>query len=99
MLGVEVRTFAYPSCHYGPVAVDAARAAGFTSAVTCHGRGSWKRYELKRSLVSGKDGTASFLVKLTGQYESLSASPPGRLARAATRASRDRRRERREAGG
>jgi len=99
MLGVEVRTFAYPSCHYGPAAVEAARAAGFTAAVTCQGRGSWKRYELRRSLVSGKDGTASFLVKLTGQYEPLSASPPGRLARAATRASRDRRRERREAGG
>jgi peptidoglycan/xylan/chitin deacetylase (PgdA/CDA1 family) len=98
-LGIEVRTFAYPSCHYGPAAVEAARAAGFTAAVTCQGRGSWKHYELRRSLVSGKDGTASFLVKLTGLYEPLSASPPGRFARAATRASRDRRRERRDAGG
>jgi peptidoglycan/xylan/chitin deacetylase (PgdA/CDA1 family) len=98
-LGVEVRTFAYPSCHYGPAAAEAARSAGFTAAVTCQGLGSWKRYELRRSLVSGKDGTASFLVKLTGLYEPLSASPPGRLARATTRASRDRRRERREAGG
>jgi peptidoglycan/xylan/chitin deacetylase (PgdA/CDA1 family) len=98
-LGVEVRTFAYPSCRYGLAAVEAARAAGFTAAVTCQGLGSWKRYELRRSLVSGKDGTASFLVKLTGLYEPLAASPPGRLARARTRASRDRRRERREAGG
>jgi peptidoglycan/xylan/chitin deacetylase (PgdA/CDA1 family) len=97
-LGIEVRTFAYPSCHYGRAAVEAARAAGFTSAVTCQGLGSWKHYELRRSLVSGKDGTASFLVKLTGLYEPLSASPPGRLARAATRASRDRRRDRRDAG-
>jgi peptidoglycan/xylan/chitin deacetylase (PgdA/CDA1 family) len=95
-LGIEVRTFAYPSCHYGPAAVEAARAAGFTAAVTCQGRGSWKHYELRRSLVSGKDGTASFLVKLTGLYEPLSASPPGRLARATTRAARNRRRERRE---
>jgi peptidoglycan/xylan/chitin deacetylase (PgdA/CDA1 family) len=98
-LGIEVRTFAYPSCHYGPAAVEAVRAAGFTAAVTCQGLGSWKHYELRRSLVSGKDGTASFLVKLTGLYEPLSASPPGRFARAATRASRDRRRERRDAGG
>lgn len=95
-LGVEVRTFAYPSCHYGPAAVEAVQAAGFAAAVTCQGLGSWKSHELRRSLVSGKDGTAGFLIKLAGVYERLSASPPGRLARATTRASRDRRRERRE---
>jgi peptidoglycan/xylan/chitin deacetylase (PgdA/CDA1 family) len=97
-LGVKVRTFAYPSCHYNQAAIEAARAAGFVAAVTCQGLGSWKRYELRRSLVSGKDGTASFLVKLTGSYERLSASRPGRLARATTRAFRNRRRERREVG-
>jgi peptidoglycan/xylan/chitin deacetylase (PgdA/CDA1 family) len=96
-LGVEVRMFAYPSCHYSPTAVEAARAAGFTAAVTCHGRGSWKPYELRRSLVSGKDGPASFLVKLTGLYEPLSASPPGRIARAATRKARTMKRARAEA--
>jgi len=95
-LGVEVRTFAYPSCHYGPAAVEAARAAGFTAAVTCHGLGSWKRYELRRSLMSGKDGTASFLAKLTGLYEPLWASPPGGLARATTRKARTMKRERAE---
>jgi peptidoglycan/xylan/chitin deacetylase (PgdA/CDA1 family) len=98
-LGVEVRTFAYPSCHYGPAAVEAARAAGFTAAVTCQGRGSWGRYELRRSLVSGKDRTAIFLVTLTGHFEPLSASLPGRLARAGTRKPRTMRRalaERRE---
>ena len=98
MLGVEVRTFAYPSCHYSPAAIEAARAAGFEAAVTCLGAGSWKRYELKRSLVSGRDSTASFLAKLTGLYEPLSASPPGKLARASTRGWRDRRRERLSAG-
>jgi peptidoglycan/xylan/chitin deacetylase (PgdA/CDA1 family) len=97
-LDVEVRTFAYPSCNYGSAALEATRAAGFAAAVTCQGLGSWNRYELRRSLVSGKDGLASFLVKLTGLYEPLSACPPGRLARATTRASRNRRRERREAG-
>jgi peptidoglycan/xylan/chitin deacetylase (PgdA/CDA1 family) len=95
-VGIEVRTFAYPSCHYGSAAVEAVRAAGFTCAVTCQGLGSWKQHELRRSLMSGKDGTASFLVKLTGLYEPLSASRPGRLARATTRAARNRRRERRE---
>jgi peptidoglycan/xylan/chitin deacetylase (PgdA/CDA1 family) len=94
-LGVAVRTFAYPSCHYGPAAVEATRATGFAAAVTCQGLGSWKRYELRRSLVSAKDGTGSFLAKLTGLYEPLSASPPGRLARATTRQSRGRRHERR----
>ena len=95
-LGVEVRTFAYPSCHYGPAAVEAARAAGFTAAVTCQGLGSWKRYEVRRSLMSGKDGTASFLAKLTGFYEPLSTSPPGRLARATTRKARTMKRARAE---
>ena len=97
-LDVEVRTFAYPSCHYGPAAVEAARTAGFAAAVTCQGRGSWDRFELKRSLVSAKDGMAAFVVKLSGRHESLSASAPGRLARAATRPLRDRARGRREAG-
>jgi peptidoglycan/xylan/chitin deacetylase (PgdA/CDA1 family) len=83
-LGVKVPTFAYPSCHYGPAAVGATRAAGFAAAVTCQGLGSWNRYELRRSLVSGKDGTAAFLVRLTGLYEPRSASPPGRFARATT---------------
>jgi hypothetical protein len=46
--------------------------------------------------VSAKDGTASFLVKLTGLYEPLSASPPGRLARAATRGARTMKRARAE---
>jgi peptidoglycan/xylan/chitin deacetylase (PgdA/CDA1 family) len=95
-LGVEVRTFAYPSCHYGAAAVEAARTAGFAAAVTCQGLGSWERYELQRSLVSGKDGTGSFLVKLAGAFERLSASRPGRAARAVTRPVRTRRRAQRE---
>jgi peptidoglycan/xylan/chitin deacetylase (PgdA/CDA1 family) len=97
-LGVDVRTFAYPSCQYGPAAVEAARATGFVAAVTCQGRGSWAPYELQRSLVSGKDGTASFLLKLAGLFERVSASRPGRAARAAARPVRARRRTRREAG-
>jgi peptidoglycan/xylan/chitin deacetylase (PgdA/CDA1 family) len=88
LLGTAVRTFAYPFCFYGPAAVAAVRAAGFDAAVTCQGLGSWNRYELKRSLVSGKDGMATFLLKLGALYEPLATSIPGRAARAATRRAR-----------
>ncbi len=98
MFGVPVRTFAYPFCHYGPAAVAAVRAAGLDAAVTCQGHGSWKPYEMKRTLVSGKDGTASFLLKLAGLYEPLTESMPGRLVRAATRGGRARLHARRAAG-
>ncbi len=98
-LGVPVRTFAYPFCRFGPAALSAVRAAGFAAAVTCEGFGSWSPYELRRTLVTGKDGTARFLLKLAELYEPIFSSSPGRVARAATRGFRNRRRLRREAGG
>jgi peptidoglycan/xylan/chitin deacetylase (PgdA/CDA1 family) len=94
LLGVHVPTFAYPYCRYGPAALAAVRAAGFTAAVTCDGRGSWDRYELKRSVITGKDSLPIFALKLTDRYEPLFNSGPGRLARGTTRRWRDRRRER-----
>jgi peptidoglycan/xylan/chitin deacetylase (PgdA/CDA1 family) len=102
VVGAPVRTFAYPFCRYGPAALAAVRASGFTAAVTCEGRGSWDRYELKRSLITGKDGLPIFLLKLTDVYQPLFDSGPSRLVRATTRRLRDRRRERaqeRRAGG
>jgi hypothetical protein len=93
MLGVPVRTFAYPFCRYGSAAVAAARASGFTAAVTCQGLGSWNPYELKRAMVTGKDGLAIFLLKLTEAYQPLFDSVPVRLVRTGTRGVRDRRRE------
>ena len=95
-LGVPVQTFAYPACHYGPEAVAAARAAGFSAAVTCQGLGTWDPYELRRSLVSGKDSTRSVLLKVGGLYEPLFRSGPGRVVRSSTRRMRERRRARRE---
>jgi peptidoglycan/xylan/chitin deacetylase (PgdA/CDA1 family) len=89
LLDVRVETFAYPSCHYSPTAVTAAREAGFRAAVTCRGLGSWLPYELQRTLVSAKDGMPSFLLKIAGLYEPVSGSLPGRLTRAATRPARD----------
>ena len=94
VVGAPVRTFAYPFCRYGPAALAAARASGFTAAVTCQGLGSWDRYELKRSLITGKDGLPIFLLKLTDAYQPLFESGPSRLVRAATRRLRERRRER-----
>lgn len=94
ILGVRVRTFAYPYCRYGDAAVAAVRDAGFTSAVTCQGRGGSGALELERSFVSGKDGLPIFALKLTGAYQPLFDSAPVRLARAVTRPIRDRLRER-----
>jgi peptidoglycan/xylan/chitin deacetylase (PgdA/CDA1 family) len=88
--GTPARTFAYPFCSYGPEALAAARDAGFTAAVTCHGRGGWSRFELRRSMVGGKDGMPSFVLKVAGAYEPLFDSPPGRLFRGSTRAVRER---------
>ena len=92
LLGVPVRTFAYPYCRYGPAAVAAVREAGFDAAVTCEGLGSWNPYELRRTLVTGKDGLPGFVLKLAQLHEPLWSLPPVRLLRAATRGFRERRR-------
>jgi peptidoglycan/xylan/chitin deacetylase (PgdA/CDA1 family) len=96
LTGAPVTTFAYPFCSYGPAAVAAARECGFEAAVTCMGRGSWDRYEMKRSMLTGRDGLPSFLMKLTEVYHPLLYSPPGRLLRATTRGARARLRSLRE---
>jgi len=88
LTGRQVRTFAYPFCMYGPEAVAAAREAGFEAAVTCHGRGSWAPLEMKRSMITGKDGLPSFVLKLAEVYEPLFESAPGRLVRVGTRSAR-----------
>ena len=98
LLGVTVQTFAYPYCRYGPAALAAVRAAGFSAAVTCDGRGSWDRYELKRSVITGKDGLPIFVSKLTDLYQPLFDSGAGRLARGTTRRWRERFEARRDTG-
>jgi len=85
LTGTAVRTFAYPFCEYGEAAVSAVRAAGFDAAVTCQGHGGDHRYELARSVITGKDGLVTFAIKLHGIYEPAFASRPGRLLRASTR--------------
>jgi peptidoglycan/xylan/chitin deacetylase (PgdA/CDA1 family) len=98
MLDGPIRTFAYPFCRYGANAVAAVRAAGFEAAVTCEHYGSWECYELRRTLVTGKDNQATFLLKLADLHQPLWSSPPVRLLRATTREYREQRRARREDG-
>jgi peptidoglycan/xylan/chitin deacetylase (PgdA/CDA1 family) len=90
LTGVQVRTFAYPFCRYGCEAVDAAREAGFVAAVTCEGRGSWAPLEMKRAMITGKDGFPTFALKILDLYQPLFESAPGRLVRAVTRRARGR---------
>lgn len=90
LTGTPVESFAYPSCKYGEAAMRAARDAGFKAALTCQGRGSWERFELKRTMIGGKDGLPSFVAKLCGVYDPVFHSPPGRVARVATRGARSR---------
>jgi peptidoglycan/xylan/chitin deacetylase (PgdA/CDA1 family) len=90
LTGAEVTTFAYPFCRYGVNAIEAAREAGFLAAVTCEGRGGWKRFELGRAMLTGKDGLASFLLKLFDVYQPLFDSLPGQAVRASTRRLRGR---------
>jgi peptidoglycan/xylan/chitin deacetylase (PgdA/CDA1 family) len=97
LTGAPVRTFAYPFCKYGPDAVRAARDAGFVAAVTCQWRGSWDPFEMKRVMITGKDGPPSFALKAWELYGRLFHSAPGRMARTATRGVRRRVRAVREA--
>ena len=88
--GRTVETFAYPACHYGHAAVAAAEEAGFLAAVTCGGAGSWDRFTIKRSLITGKDGLPSFALKVAGVYQGLFDGRAGRITRHVTRPLRTR---------
>ncbi len=88
LTGARATTFAYPFCRYGESAIAAARDAGFAAAVTCEGRGGWRPYELRRAMITGKDGWTSFLLKALDAYQPLFDSAAGRLLRASTRGAR-----------
>jgi peptidoglycan/xylan/chitin deacetylase (PgdA/CDA1 family) len=90
LTGAPVRTFAYPFCKYGDAALEAVAELEFDAAVTCWGRGGWSRYEMKRQMITGKDGFPSFVLKLWEAYQPLFDSAPGRMARATTRSARAR---------
>lgn len=81
MLGVEVLSFCYPRCHYSAAAAASAPLAGFTSAVTCGLRGSWKRFELKREVMHSRDGRLVVGMKLRGRFAGLGKSLAAKLVR------------------
>ena len=92
LTGAPIGSFAYPYFHTGPEAVDAVREAGFDSAVAGSGD-TWSPLTFERTPISGKDGLASFVLKLLGRYDPLLDLPPVRVARGATRSVRRRGRE------
>lgn len=81
LLGIEVVSFAYPDCHYSPACPPAAERAGYTSAVTCDGRGGWSPFELRRESPSPGDGRLIFELKARGRFHAVRSLPPVRLAR------------------
>jgi peptidoglycan/xylan/chitin deacetylase (PgdA/CDA1 family) len=90
LLQRPVLSFAYPKCDYSPACPEAARRAGYSVAVTCGGRGGWRRYELARESVVSLDGRLLFALKSRGLFLPLRESLPGRLARSASRPLRHR---------
>ena len=90
LLGVAVPSFCYPRCVYSAPCPDAARRAGYTSAVTCGPRGSWDPFELRRESLHTPDGPVTFALKSRGLYYGIRDAPPARLARWATRRYRHR---------
>jgi peptidoglycan/xylan/chitin deacetylase (PgdA/CDA1 family) len=85
LLGEEIRSFAYPDCHYSAACPAAAERALYTSAVTCDGRGRWEPFELRRESPAPGDGRLAFELKVRGQFHRVRELPPARLARRATR--------------
>jgi peptidoglycan/xylan/chitin deacetylase (PgdA/CDA1 family) len=90
ILGREVCSFAYPFCRYSAACPDAARRAGYSSAVTCEGAGGWSPYQLRRQSIDLLDRRIGFALKSRGLFYPLAASPPGRVARWAARPLRHR---------
>jgi peptidoglycan/xylan/chitin deacetylase (PgdA/CDA1 family) len=90
LLQRPVPSFCYPRCVYSPACPDAARRAGYTSAVTCGERGSWDPFQLRRESLHTPDGPLTFELKSRGHYYRLKHTPPARLARWATRRFRHR---------
>lgn len=90
LLDRPVPSFCYPGCHYSAPCPDAARRAGYASAVTCGPRGSWDPFQLKRETLHTPDGPVTFALKSRGLFYGIRETPPARLARWATRRFRHR---------
>jgi peptidoglycan/xylan/chitin deacetylase (PgdA/CDA1 family) len=85
LLEHPVHSFAYPKCAYSPSCPAAARRAGYDVAVTCAGRGGWRRFELARESIDSLDRRISFALKSRGLFLPLRDSRAGRLLRRVAR--------------
>ncbi len=85
LLQEPVESFAYPKCGYSAACPEAARRAGYAVAVTCGGRGGWRKFELAREGIDSLDGRLTFALKSRKLFWPLRESAFGRLARAAAR--------------
>ncbi len=75
-------SFAYPACGYSAEAPEAARRAGYTSAVTCGPRGGRELlYEMARASPAPPDGRVTFELKSRGVFFAARNLAPVRLAR------------------
>lgn len=85
LVDAEVLSFAYPNCGYSPACPEAARRAGYTSAVTCGARGGLTPFELERVSPNPVEGRLTFELRLRGLFYRVRDVPPARLARRALR--------------
>jgi peptidoglycan/xylan/chitin deacetylase (PgdA/CDA1 family) len=85
LLDRAVPSFAYPEGQYSPECPDAARRAGYTSAVTTATRGGWRPWDLQRESPDGLDGPVTFALKVHGIYRTTREHPVVRLGRWVTR--------------
>jgi peptidoglycan/xylan/chitin deacetylase (PgdA/CDA1 family) len=81
LTGRRVTSFAYPEGFYSAACPDAARRAGYETAVACGPRGSLQPFELRRVAVNRLDGRLSFELKVRGLYDPLWHSGAGRVGR------------------
>ena len=93
LFGGVVQTMAYPSCAYTETTTRCAESAGYTSAVTCSYQGSWRRYELRRVLVTRRDTGLTFAAKLTEIDRAVLSLEVARNVRSYTRPLRTRLRQ------
>ena len=80
-----VTSFAYPSCAYSPACPDAAREAGYATAVTCGARGSLAPHELRRVSVDALENRLTWELKSRDLWRHVFGSAAGRAARRVAR--------------
>lgn len=85
MLERDIVSFAYPHCSYSADCPDAARRAGYTSAVTCGSRGSLDLFEHRRASPNPMEGRMVFELRCRGLFHGVRDLPPVRVARWALR--------------